>query len=435
VVNARKYVLAILCIFCTASGLIKISILLFYRRLSSRVVSKRFRWATWITISFIAAYTIALTLAPIFGCDPISAFWDQANYNKLISGYKYRCFDEGADVFSASVISTVQDLITAILPTFLYWNLRIPVRQKIALFGIFAIGYGVAALGAMRAYFSWQIYYGTYDVTWVTWDLFLVTMLELHVGCFCANAPTLKVFFKHFFHEKLTSGAKRSDASGQRGQLTGTQSSKSTAGTLKEKVSVLFSKGGSTHSRDGYLSEPHTDISVDVHGGVQVQKEVYVAHTPTPVPSAPTSPLPTIGIQRTHGDLRDSADTTDMICAQYYDDIELGRFNTGRNSQVSSLHSRSFLDDPDIEALPVMPQTPRSPRSMRSFMSFHRQSRSPRSSTHPEWPSWPLPATITEERHDDGSCPGYILRGGLTKESHNGRAGLKVNQAYFELQR
>ncbi|KAJ4326239.1 hypothetical protein N0V94_000186 [Neodidymelliopsis sp. IMI 364377] len=140
------------------------------------------------------------------------------NYTKLAKGYEFHCFNEGADILSASIISTAQDLITAILPTFLYWNLRIPVRQKIALFGIFAIGYGVAALGALRIYYSWKIYYGTYDITWVTWDLLLITMLELHVGCFCANAPTLKVFFKHFFHEKLTSSAKQSNASGQKGQ-------------------------------------------------------------------------------------------------------------------------------------------------------------------------------------------------------------------------
>lgn len=269
-------------------------------------------------------------------------------------------------------------------------------RQKIALFGIFAIGYGVAALGAMRAYYSWKIYYDTYDVTWYTWDLFLVTMLELHVGCFCANAPTLKVFFNHFFHEKLTSSAKRSKGSGQNGQknseLSGTQSSKSSAGMLKEKVSILFSKGSSTHSRDGYLSEPHTDIIVDAQGGVRVQKETQASRSP---------PL-TIGTQRTRPDLRESTDTTDMICAQYYDDIEMGRYTTCRNSQVSSVHSQGILEDFDIEALPAMPQTPRSPRSIRAIMSFQHPSRSPQMSTHPEWPTWPLPATIVEESNGDG---------------------------------
>ncbi|KAF1931325.1 uncharacterized protein M421DRAFT_56758 [Didymella exigua CBS 183.55] len=395
-VTTRKYVLALLCIFCVASGLIKISILLFYRRLSSRVVSNRFRWAVWITIAFIASSTVAFTIVPIFGCDPISAFWDQANVVLVLKGYKYRCFNEGADVFSACVISTFQDLITAVLPTFLYWNLRIPVRQKIALFGIFAIGYGVAALGALRAYYSWQIYFGTYDSTWVTWNLFITTMLELHVGCFCANAPCLKVFFKYFFHEKLTSNAKRSEASGQKGQLSGTQSTKSSASMLREKVSHFFSsKSSSAHSRDGYLSEPHTDVSVDNHGGVQVQRQVCVT----------MSPPPAVGAQPTGRGLRESADTTDMICAQYYDDIELGRFTTDRNSHVSSHHSHGVLEDPDAEALPAMPQAARSPRSMRSFISFHRESRSPRALTHPEWPSWPLPTTIPEERHDDGQRP------------------------------
>ncbi|KAF1941081.1 hypothetical protein EJ02DRAFT_378570, partial [Clathrospora elynae] len=198
VVRSRKYILAIESIFCIASGLIKISILLFYRRLSSRVVSRTFKWVTWITIGFIASYSIALTIVPILGCQPISAFWDQADLVKILQGYKFHCFDEGADVVAASVISAAQDLITAVLPTFLYWNLRIPTRQKVALFGVFAIGYGVVALGILRAYYSWRTFYNTYDVTWSTWDIILASMLELHIGSFCANAPAAKFFFAHF---------------------------------------------------------------------------------------------------------------------------------------------------------------------------------------------------------------------------------------------
>ncbi|KAJ8115165.1 hypothetical protein OPT61_g3127 [Boeremia exigua] len=392
-VVARKYILAILCIFCVASGLIKISILLFYRRLSSRVVSNSFRWATWITIGFIATSTIAFTLVPIFGCNPISAFWDQVDVLKLLKGYQYKCFDEGADIFAASVISAFQDLITAVLPTFLYWNLHIPVRQKIALFGIFAIGYGVAALGALRAYYSWQIYFETYDVTWVSWDLFFITLLELHVGCFCANAPCLKVFFKHFFHERLTSSAKRSAASGQKNSSsgTGTQSSKSSASILKEKVSTLLSKGSSTYSKYGYLSEPHAEVSVDIHGGVQVQKDVHIDHSP----ASPTA------VEPTHRDIRQSVDTTDMMCAQYYDDIEMGNYTTGRNSQISSLHPNEV----EVQALPAMPQALKLPHSTKSFLSFKRQPRSPRVSSHPDWPICVLPATITEERPDDNLRP------------------------------
>ncbi|KAJ4350083.1 uncharacterized protein N0V89_008704 [Didymosphaeria variabile] len=100
----RKYVMAIESTFCLASGLIKVSILLFYKRLGSRAVSNTFRWATRLTIVFITANSIAFTLVPIFGCQPISAFWEQSDIIKVAQGYKYKCFNEGADVFSAAAM-------------------------------------------------------------------------------------------------------------------------------------------------------------------------------------------------------------------------------------------------------------------------------------------------------------------------------------------
>jgi hypothetical protein len=188
--------------------LIKVSILSFYRQLSLRA-SPTFRWATWISIGFIVVYGIALTLAPILGCQPISAFWDSVNATKLLQGYRYHCFDEGAEVTVVSIVSTTQDLVTAILPTLLYWNLQIPLRQKVAIFRIFAIGYSVVALGALRSYYAWRTFYATYDVTWSTWDSTLIMMLEQHIGALCANAPSLKQFAKYSFRETLTSRSKK----------------------------------------------------------------------------------------------------------------------------------------------------------------------------------------------------------------------------------
>lgn len=53
----RYYVLAIYVLFSLATGLIKMSILLFYRRLSSRAVSKAYRWTLRILIAIIAIHT------------------------------------------------------------------------------------------------------------------------------------------------------------------------------------------------------------------------------------------------------------------------------------------------------------------------------------------------------------------------------------------
>ena len=394
-VASRIYVLVILCTFCVAAGFIKISILLFYRRLSSRVVSNAFRWTTWLTISFIVGYTIAFTVAPILGCHPISAFWDQVDSSKIFRGYTYRCFDEGADVFTASVISAFQDLITAVLPTFLFWDLRIPTRQKIALFGIFAIGYGVVALGILRAYYSWVTYYTSYDVTWVSWPMFLISMLELHVGCFCANAPTFKVFFNHFLGERISSSIKRSHGSRK------IDSNKSTTSTL-DKVGVFFSKnsgksGSESGSFDkkGYISDINTGVSVDAHGGVFVQKAFQIDSEPS-VPARPAS----------HATMRQSTDTADLFLGRYYDDIELGHMATSHNSLISNVFSSRITEEEeegDVEALPKMPTSPKIMGASKSFR-FHPQS--PARAAFPRAPNF---AFGRDTRNAEGtwrnSCP------------------------------
>lgn len=350
-ITQRKYIMAIDSIFCLASGLIKISILLFYRRLSSRAISKNFRRATRVTVGFIAAYTIAFMIVPIFGCNPISAFWNQLDFVLVVKGYSYKCFNEGADVFAAGVISTTQDFLTAMLPTFLYWNLKIPIRQKIALFGIFAIGYGAVAFGALRSYYSWQVYFETYDVTWVGWYICLWSLLELHIGAMCANAPALKVFFKHFLRLERFSTSSKSGSNGSKSK-NGSAAAFSSFRSASAFEKLAFWKTSHSHSNDGYLSEPHTDISVDQHGGVQVQKEVYISR-------APISEHNSIDMLGTH-----------------VDDIEMGSFDAGSHSGRSTLISQE-----DVEALPRVP-----PQSRRA--GNEGSARLPRKSKKPAWQSW-----------------------------------------------
>jgi hypothetical protein len=354
--------------------LIKISILLFYRRLSSRVVSKAFRWTTWITIGFIVAYTIALTLAPILGCQPISAYWDQVDIFKRLRGYKYHCFDEGADLFAASVISATQDLLTAVLPTFLYWDLQVPVRQKVALFGIFALGYGVVGLGGLRAYYTWRTFYETYDVTWSTYDLFFVSMLELHFGMFCANAPTMKVFFKHFFHDKLSSSNSTDNAH------SGSKGSKSSSRLLRKFASVF----GNSRSNKGYISETNNSVSVDAHGGVQVQEELDI----TRFPALAMKPKPK----------HDSMNTINLLNAHYRnDDIELGNYKGEENLKSSSQRS-TMIEGNDISALPPMPMSPTRIKSVKSPRAFaSAKTHVPGSPVERESQRRSLPDMIVEE--------------------------------------
>jgi hypothetical protein len=376
----RKYVLAVEVLFCVASGLIKVSILLFFRRISARSVSRTFKWVSWLCIGFIIATSIPFTLIPIFGCRPISAFWDQVDVLKILGGYKYHCFDEGVDVFIAAVVSATQDLLAAMLPTFLYWNLRIPIRQKIALFGIFAIGYGAVAIGALRAYYSWRIFFVTYDVTWETWNAWKLALLELHVGAMCANAPALKVFCKEYL--KLDRLASRSKSSSKASRSQGSKASRSQGSSKGPSASshtgtILVSLcGGGSSRKDGYLSEPHTDVSADPLGGVQRQKDVHFS--------------------KSRFSMHDSID---IINSSY--DIEMGRC-----MEPSPTDSKHVIRDEteDVQALPPLwsqaqysdapsrpstsrtstsrPSTPRPPplTAKNSFGSFSFRSKQPASS-------------------------------------------------------
>jgi hypothetical protein len=48
-----------------------------------------------------------------------------------------------------------------------------PTRQKLALFSVFAVSYVAVALGALRAYSSYRLFFETYDVTWAACDVWL----------------------------------------------------------------------------------------------------------------------------------------------------------------------------------------------------------------------------------------------------------------------
>lgn len=194
----RKFILPIYSLFTLASGLIKASVLLFYQRLCPRAVSLAFLWLLRITLLIVIAYTVGLTIVPIFICTPISAFWEQVVLVKIAGGHRYTCIDEGAYVVANGVASTLQNLIVAFLPTILCWNLKIPAKQKLALYAILAVSYITIPIGALRIYSNYRIFYQTYDVTWSN-EVELYSLLELHIASICANAPALKVFFTTMF--------------------------------------------------------------------------------------------------------------------------------------------------------------------------------------------------------------------------------------------
>lgn len=217
--------------------------------------------------------TITFFISPLVGCRPISAYWEQSSVLNIALGKKFNCNNEGAAMLAAGIVSTVQDVVCALLPNFIYWKASIPLRQKVALMAIFATAYGAAAFGALRTYATYVLFFETYDVSWQLWEIWNWTLLELHIGVICANAPAFKVFARRYFDVKSllskdqdSSRAKSSQAKSSQAKSSQTASQANSTPSGKSRAKLAIWKN--SFANHGYYSQP-TQISVNDPDGVQ----------------------------------------------------------------------------------------------------------------------------------------------------------------------
>ena len=127
--------------------LIKISILLFYRRLTGSLTN-RFVYLVWGCIASCILYFAAFIILIFFTCS--------------VAVGRKDCAEEGPLIVSVTTVSTAQDLIICLLPAFLIRNLQMPKRQKLAVCGIFGLGLVTTICGIMRLYYAVYLYYCKY---------------------------------------------------------------------------------------------------------------------------------------------------------------------------------------------------------------------------------------------------------------------------------
>lgn len=61
--------------FITGTCCLKVSVLMFYRRIQTGTCDMRMFYAIWAAIIFTVTYTLAMVLALIFNCQPTQAYW------------------------------------------------------------------------------------------------------------------------------------------------------------------------------------------------------------------------------------------------------------------------------------------------------------------------------------------------------------------------
>ncbi|EAS32618.3 uncharacterized protein CIMG_03642 [Coccidioides immitis RS] len=103
--------------------LVKLSILVSYLRIS--VATKFFRRATWVMITMIVLWGLALTLSLFFVCVPLRFYW----HNRPDK----HCVKDSARVISGSITNVITDILVFVLPIPTLCKLRLPTRERVIL--------------------------------------------------------------------------------------------------------------------------------------------------------------------------------------------------------------------------------------------------------------------------------------------------------------
>ncbi|KAJ5262970.1 hypothetical protein N7524_008275 [Penicillium chrysogenum] len=198
-VTVQKLNLCFQIMFSLSSCFTKISLLWFCRRLIGKGRFVLYNWAFILSMVFVGLSSFLFTIISIFQCSPVRAYW-QINPTE-----SYHCMNDGAIVFSASVINIFTDLLVTTLPMPLIWSLKLPARQRLAVISIFALGVVVNVAGSVRTVYVWKSMVTGYDATWLGWPVLVAAAVEISLGLICSSAPALRPLIAAFLPRLLSS--------------------------------------------------------------------------------------------------------------------------------------------------------------------------------------------------------------------------------------
>ncbi len=280
--------------YIVAISLIKVSVLLFYRRLSVKF-SKAFLIATWIGIAYNILYFVAFGLTLLLLCDPLQSYWESFD-PVWAATHKSHCANESVALPTSAAFSVLGDFYSTLLPLILVYHLDLPPRQKIALYLLFALGFMAVAAGIVRTVLLYDLLNVNYDFSWELWVTWIWALLELYLALFAASAPGLKPFFRRFFVDSIGSLARSSrrrmdyhDQTGNKGtwvsETTKTPMSVDVAVDDVERIGVAYGGDEIEPRERGFLHDieqddtRHFELRASRDGKKMIPMQVYKRST------------------------------------------------------------------------------------------------------------------------------------------------------------
>ncbi|KAJ5766807.1 uncharacterized protein N7511_004423 [Penicillium nucicola] len=253
-------------IYNPALTLVKVSILLFLRRLDSR--SRIVKYLIWSSMAVVVGLFVTVILVDIFQCHPVAYVYDQT-----IPGGK--CINQGAFYVSTAALNLFTDLMVLSIPIIITWRLQMPLRRKIAVCIILCLGGVATAIGVWRIIILANAFISkkkNLDPTYAVG--FCSSAVEVNVAVVTACAPSLKAISTKFLPRLLGSsnGGGKSTYGGGTGSGTRSGSQKRGISHISHIFSHRRSHTKSSPSRstedDGYeMADPLGGPRVDIGTG------------------------------------------------------------------------------------------------------------------------------------------------------------------------
>ncbi|RKU47478.1 hypothetical protein DL546_000730 [Coniochaeta pulveracea] len=179
-------------------ALVKTSVLMFLLRLGGQKPGVR------LTIHVVNAINIALMIAiflvVMFQCWPI-----ERNWNPAAGGH---CIQQGVFYLATAGLTLFTDCLVLGLPIWIFADLKMAFKTKVALILVFIVGFIVTIVGAVRFWFIYQGFFAPVSANSdPTYTLgFCTSAIETNLAIITASAPALRPLFRQWFPRLFSSG-------------------------------------------------------------------------------------------------------------------------------------------------------------------------------------------------------------------------------------
>ncbi|KAK6335741.1 hypothetical protein TWF730_003119 [Orbilia blumenaviensis] len=234
-------------------GFVKISILLFYLRLS---VSPPFRLVVYITLGFMTVYTVASSLAILFQCWP---------FNTRLGDPTGSCVNFIALNYTIASLNITTDVFVYLLSWVMVRHLKVSTGQKIVVLIIFSVGALVCIFSGLRFYYL-RDYWNSSDPTWVAFNVSVMSSLEANVAIITSSAPAVKPLIIRLFPQSKFFKTIQDSGEGTYGRFSRSPNNEGSDGTgiLRDDNEKFVAKIDATDLSPPFDSDSTTVVSSNI---------------------------------------------------------------------------------------------------------------------------------------------------------------------------